>query len=128
MRHLSQACSFLQSPSFRQAQSALIGQLTQCIVIGRTPQAHVRNVTRLTIIMIFSFQSNIKTVNNVLVLPSVQANGEQSCVTDTLMMFACNCSSQATVKTAVLIGCSLHCGVTLFLSHTRVRHCAKLRI
>ncbi len=30
---------FLQSPSFRQAQSALIGQLTQSIVIGRTPQA-----------------------------------------------------------------------------------------
>ncbi len=30
---------FLQSPSFRQAQSALIGQLAQCIVIGRTPQA-----------------------------------------------------------------------------------------
>ncbi len=27
------------SPSFRQAQSALIGQLTQSIVIGRTPQA-----------------------------------------------------------------------------------------
>ncbi len=25
--------------SFRQAQSALIGQLTQCIVIGQTPQA-----------------------------------------------------------------------------------------
>ncbi len=36
---------FLQSPSFRQAQSALIGQLTKCIVIGRTPQAHVGNVT-----------------------------------------------------------------------------------
>ncbi len=32
-------CCFLQSPSFRQAQSALIGQLTQCIVIDRTPQA-----------------------------------------------------------------------------------------
>ncbi len=29
----------LQSPSFQQAQSALIGQLTQSIVIGRTPQA-----------------------------------------------------------------------------------------
>ncbi len=29
----------LQSPSFRQAQSALIGQLTQSIVIARTPQA-----------------------------------------------------------------------------------------
>ncbi len=29
---------FLQSPSW-QAQSALIGQLTQCIVIGQAPQA-----------------------------------------------------------------------------------------
>ncbi len=40
---------FLQSPSFRQAQSALIGQLTQCNAIGRT-------VTTLTIIASFSFQ------------------------------------------------------------------------
>ncbi len=39
MPRLSQTLRFLQSPSFRQAQSALIGQLTQCIVIGRTPQA-----------------------------------------------------------------------------------------
>ncbi len=39
MPHLSQTLSFLQSPSFRQAQSALIGQLAQCIVIGRIPQA-----------------------------------------------------------------------------------------
>ncbi len=39
MPRLSQALRFLQSPSFRQAQSALIGQLAQCIVIGRTPQA-----------------------------------------------------------------------------------------
>ncbi len=31
--------SLKQSPSFRQAQSALIGQLAQSIVIGRTPQA-----------------------------------------------------------------------------------------
>ncbi len=30
---------FYKAPSFRQAQSALIGQLAQCIVIGRTPQA-----------------------------------------------------------------------------------------
>ncbi len=48
MPRLSQTLRFLQSPSFRQAQSALIGQLTQCIVIGRTPQARVRNVTPLT--------------------------------------------------------------------------------
>ncbi len=47
-------------PSFRQAQSALIGQLAQCIVIGRTPQALVGNVTPLTIIASFSFQSKYK--------------------------------------------------------------------
>ncbi len=38
MPRLSQTLRFLQSPSFQQAQSALIGQLAQCIVIGRTPQ------------------------------------------------------------------------------------------
>ncbi len=37
MLRLSQTLCFLQSPSFQQEQSALIGQLTQCIVIGRTP-------------------------------------------------------------------------------------------
>ncbi len=47
---LSQMLRFLQSPSSQQAQSALIGQLTQCIVIGRTPQARVGNVTPLSII------------------------------------------------------------------------------
>ncbi len=56
MPRLSQTLRFLQSPSLQQAQSALIGQLTQCIVIGRTPQACVWNVTPLTIIASFSFQ------------------------------------------------------------------------
>ncbi len=51
---------FLQSPSFQQAQSALIGQLTQCIVIGRTPQALVGNVMPLSIIASFSFQNECK--------------------------------------------------------------------
>ncbi len=37
-----------QIPSFEQVQSALIGQLTQCIVIGRTPQARVGNVKPFT--------------------------------------------------------------------------------
>ncbi len=59
MPHLSQTL-FLQSPSFRQAQSALIGQLTQWIVIGQTPQALVRIVTSLTIITSFSFQIKCK--------------------------------------------------------------------
>ncbi len=66
MPHLSQTSRFLQSPSFRQAQSALIGQLTQCIVIGRTPQASVGNIMPLSIIASFSFQNKCKTVNNVL--------------------------------------------------------------
>ncbi len=56
MPRLSQTLSFLQSPSFLQAQSALIGQLTQSIVIGQTPQARVGNVT-LSIIASFSFQN-----------------------------------------------------------------------
>ncbi len=39
MLRLSQTLSFLQSPSFRQEQSALIVQLAQCILIGQSPQA-----------------------------------------------------------------------------------------
>ncbi len=58
MPRLSQ--TLLQSPSFWQAQAALIGQLTQCIVIGRTPQARVGNVMSLTIIACFSFKKNCK--------------------------------------------------------------------
>ncbi len=58
MPRLSQMLSFLQSPSFRQAQSALIGQLTHSIVIGQTPQ--VGNVTPLSITASFSFQSKYK--------------------------------------------------------------------
>ncbi len=60
MPRLSQTLRFLQSPSFQQAQSALIGQLAQCIVIGPTPQVRVDNVTPLTIIVSFSFQSKYK--------------------------------------------------------------------
>ncbi len=74
MPRLSQTHCFLQSPSFQQVQSALIGQLTQCIVIGRTPQARVGNVTPLTIIVSFSFQVSFI---------SSSPKGEQSRVTDT---------------------------------------------
>ncbi len=45
MPRLSQTLRFLQSPSLRQVQSALIGQLALCIVIGRTPKALVGNVS-----------------------------------------------------------------------------------
>ncbi len=60
MPRLSQTLRFLQSPSFRQAQSALIGQLIQCIVIGQTPQARVGDVTPLSTITSLSFQNKSK--------------------------------------------------------------------
>ncbi len=60
MPRFSQTFSFLQNPSFRQAQPALIGQLTQSIVIGRTPQALVGNVTSISIIVSFTFQNKCK--------------------------------------------------------------------
>ncbi len=89
MPRLSQMLNFLQRPSFQQVQSALIGQLTQCIVIGRTPQAHVGNVTPLSIIASFGFQVSFI---------SSSPRGEQSRVTDTVMMLVCVCT-QAAVKT-----------------------------
>ncbi len=88
MPRLSQTRRFLQSPSFRQAQSALIGQLTQCIVIGRTLQALVGNVTPLSIITSFSFQVNFI---------SSSPKWEQSRMTDTEMMLVCICT-QAAIK------------------------------
>ncbi len=64
---------FYTSPSFRQAQSALIGQLTEYIVIGRTLQALVVNVTPLSVIASFSFRVSFI---------SSSPKGEQSRVTD----------------------------------------------
>ncbi len=90
MPRLSQTLHFLQSLFFRQAQSALIGQLTQCIVIGRTPQARVGNVTPLSIIASFSF--------HVTFTISSSPRGEQCRVTDTVMKLVCVCT-QAAVKT-----------------------------
>ncbi len=90
MPRLSQTHRFLQSPSFQQVQSALIGQLTQCIVIGRTPQARVGNVTPLSIIASFSLQVSFI---------SSSPKREQSRITDTVMILVCICSTQAAVKT-----------------------------
>ncbi len=55
---------FYKVPPSDERQSALIGQLTQCFVIGRTPQARVGNVTPLSIIL--AFKIKLKTVNDVL--------------------------------------------------------------
>ncbi len=62
MPRLSQMLRFPQSSSFRQAQSALIIKI------------------------------NVKTVNNVLSFTIISSpRGEQSRVTDTVMMFVCIC-------------------------------------
>ncbi len=54
MPRLSQTSCFLQS------QSALIGQLAQHIVIGRTPQALVGNLKPLSLVVSFIFQNKCK--------------------------------------------------------------------
>ncbi len=108
MPRLSQTLRFLQSPSFRQAQSALIGQLTQCIVIDRTPQAHVGNVTSLSIIASFSFQ---------LVLPSVQARKGNRVAWQTQRWCSYVFAVHKPRLRRHLTGCTLRCDVTLFPSH-----------
>ncbi len=57
------------------------GQLTQCIVIGRTPQARVGNIMPLTIIASFSFQVSFTI--------SSSPKAEQSRVTTQVMMLVC---------------------------------------
>ncbi len=111
---------FLQSPSFRQAQSALIGQLTQCIVIGRSPQAHVGNVISLTIIVSFS-KINIKTVHNVLSF-SINSSPKwvQRRVTDTVMMLVYICSTQARLRKLTPLWCDpVSLSLSLSLTHTQ---------
>ncbi len=105
MPRFCQTLSFLQSPSFRQAQSALIGHLAHCIVIGRTPQARVGNVTPLSIIASLSFQNKCKELIMSLVLPSVQAREGNSHVTDR-MKLVCVCT-QALIKTPLCLSLSL---------------------
>ncbi len=91
MPRLSQTHRFLQSPTFRQAQSALIGQLTQCIVIGRTSSAH-RKCNAPYHNRASAFKVTIKTVNNVVSFTiSSSPKGEQSHVT--VMMLVCICST-----------------------------------
>ncbi len=60
MPRLSQTCRFLQSTSFQQAQSALIGQLAQSIVIGPKLQALIGKCNALSIIASFNFQNLCK--------------------------------------------------------------------
>ncbi len=95
---------FLQSPSF-QVQSALIGQLTEYIVIGRTPQARIGIVTVLTIIASFSFQVSFI---------SSSPKGEVVTLWWCSYVFAVH---KPRLR-LFLTGCILRCDVTLFPSHT----------
>ncbi len=111
---------FLQSPSFRQVykclihsfiqvQSALIGQLIQSIVIGRTPQARVGNVTAVSIIASFSFQVSFT-------ISSSRKGSRVAWQTQWWSSYVF-----AVYKPRLrwfLMGCTLHCDVTLFPSHT----------
>ncbi len=87
---LSLTLCFLQSLSFWQAQSAPIGQVTLCIVIGRTPQARVGNVTPFSIIASFGFKVRF-SINS-------SPRGEQSHVTDSDDTYCICVCTQAAVK------------------------------
>ncbi len=98
---------FLQSPSFRQAQSALIGQLTQCIVFGHKHHRSRRKCNAPFYNRELQL-SKLKTVNNVLSFTiSSSLRGEQSCKrhNDDARMCLHTCRG---------------CG-TVSLSHTRTR-------
>ncbi len=99
---------------------ALIGQLTQCIVIGRTPQACVRNVMPLTITVSFSF--------------TISTSKRGTELHDTLMMLVCIHSTQAAVKTAVLLAvhsavmwpCTPHTHKHMLLYTAQVNCCKQI--
>ncbi len=92
---LSQMRHFLQSPSFRQAVcSDWPTDPVHCDWPNTT--SHIGNVTPLSII---AFKIKVKTVFNILSFTiSSNPRGEQSHVTDTVVMIVCVCK-QATIKT-----------------------------
>ncbi len=100
MPRLSQTLSFLQSPSFWQTQSALIGQLTQCIVIGRT-------VTILTIIASFSFQVNVSF--------TISSSPRETRVAWQTRWWSSYVFAHKPWLRRFLTGCTLLCDVTLLL-------------
>ncbi len=95
---------------FYKAQSALIGQLTQDIVIGRTPQAAW---------WASALKIKVKTVNNVLSFTiSSCLRGEQSNMTDMMKLeYVCKQAVNKTISDRLYT--QLWCDpVSLSLSHT----------
>ncbi len=99
---------------FSKAQSALIGQLTQDIVIGRTPQAAC---------WALALKIKVKTVNNVLSFTiSSCLRGEQSNVTD-VMKLECVCKQAAIKMISDRLYTQLWCDpVSLSHTHTHDTH------
>ncbi len=87
MPNLSQTLRFVKSPTFRQAQSALIGQLTPHHKLCRKCNAPFYN-RELQLSVNKALSSAI----------SSSPKGEQSHVADTVMKLVCVCT-QAVVKT-----------------------------
>ncbi len=119
MPRFSQTSHFLLSPSFQQAPSALIGQLTQPIAIGRTPQVRVGKVTPLTLIASFSFQISFSIIK-----PERGTESRDNTQWWCSYVFAVHKPSLR----RFLTGCTLLCDVTLFPSHTHNTLCTKLSI
>ncbi len=72
MPRLFQTLRFLQSPSFWQAQSALIGQLTRALWLAEHHKHESEMSLPFRLITSFSFQNQKQLIMS-LVLPSVQA-------------------------------------------------------
>ncbi len=71
MPRISQTHRFLQRPSFQQVQSALIGQLTQCIVLSVQAQEGNSRVTDsvMMLVCICSTQAAVKRISDRLYTP-----------------------------------------------------------
>ncbi len=95
MPHLSQTVRFLQSPSQPVCSDWPIDP--EHFDWPNTTNAS-KKCNGLTIIASFSFQINVKKVNNVFSFTiNSSPRGEQSRMTDTVMMLVCVCSTQAMV-------------------------------
>ncbi len=114
---LKGAGCFLQSSSFQQVQSSLIGQLTQCFVIGRTSQKCVGYLTPLTIIASFNFQVSFTS--------SSPERGTESLDRQWLCSYVFAVHKPQARR--FLTGWTLRWDVTLFPSHTHTHNvlCAK---
>ncbi len=121
---LSQTLRFLQVPPSDQHSLLWLANWHSALWLAEHHKPR-RKCNAPFLIASFSFQNIIKTVNNVLVLPSVQPERGNSHMTDTLMMLLCVCNK----PWLRLISDTLyHCGLSLLsLSPLSLSHKLRLR-